>query len=67
MADRFPETNKETYLCDGVFVSFDGYQIALRNSTPTSTTIYLEPNVWLALGTWLARYPTLQKHMGGVP
>ena len=38
----------ESYLGDGCYVSFDGYQIALKaNSSEYPTDIvYIEPQVW---------------------
>ena len=42
------EFEKKTYLGDGVYSEFDGYQIKLttENGSPTPTnTIYLEPDV----------------------
>ena len=46
------ETDKD-YLGDGVYASFDGYQISL--STLEGNRIALEPAVMLALETYVAR------------
>lgn len=42
---------RETYLGDGVFVSFDGFQIRLRTSNGKDTTnvIFLDPEVQIGL------------------
>ena len=63
MNNQLPEANKETYIGDGVYVSFDGYGIALRNSSLTSTTIYFNPLHQAALGAWLKVYPKLLDQM----
>ena len=48
-----PEPNppdKETYLGDGLYASFDGWQIQLRAPRPDGDhLIYLEPDVQAAL------------------
>jgi hypothetical protein len=61
-----PAKGCEEYLGDGLYVSFDGFQIVLR--APRSDGdhfVALEPAVWLALRAWLARYPRLQQHIEG--
>lgn len=41
------EKDKETYLGDGLYASFDGYQIKLRAPTGLNDQeIYLEPKVY---------------------
>lgn len=41
------EQDKETYLGDGLYASFDGYQIKLRVPTDLNDQeIYLEPEVY---------------------
>ena len=60
---NLPPMNAEEYLGDGIYVSFDGYQLALRNSSLTATTFYLDPLVWVALNLWVNRYPRLLDHM----
>jgi hypothetical protein len=62
---NLPEENKEHYLGDGVYVSFDGYQLALRAESLTPNTIYLEPKTWLSLRAWLIGYPKLRDYMEG--
>ncbi len=43
----------ETYLGDGVYASFDGYQIKLRAPRPDGDhEVYLEPQVFDALSTY---------------
>jgi len=40
----------ETYIGDGVYASFDGYQIKLRtNRDGPDEVIYIEPMVYMAL------------------
>jgi hypothetical protein len=46
------EFEKKTYLGDGVYSEFDGYQIKLTTeigSLPPTNTIYLEPDVVINL------------------
>ena len=40
---------EQTYLGDGVYASFDGYQIWLAVNHHTNTVVALEPNVFNAL------------------
>lgn len=40
---ELPKQGEEHYLGDGLYVSFDGWQIALRADT---SVVYLEPDVW---------------------
>jgi hypothetical protein len=49
-------TNKRTYLGDGVYASFDGYQVWLHtwNGIEDTNAIALEPPVLEALGTYCA-------------
>ena len=42
-------TEKETYLGDAVYASFDGYQIWLRTDDGNDNRIALEPAVFNAL------------------
>ena len=60
---NLPPMNAEEYLGDGLYVSFDGYQMALRNSSLTATTIYLDPLAWVALNLWVNKYQGLLDHM----
>lgn len=50
------DTNEKRYLGDGVYVSFDGYQLELITSDGISTTntIYLEPRVYSNLLKYVA-------------
>lgn len=43
------EENKETYLGDAVYASFDGFQIWLRTGDGNDNRIALEPAVFKAL------------------
>lgn len=40
---------KDEYLGDGVYVSFDGYQIWLAANHHENKTVALEPEVWSRL------------------
>lgn len=47
------ESPKETYLGDGVYASFDGFQIQLRTDREgMNVYIYLDPGVWEELQTY---------------
>jgi len=46
---------QETYLGDGLFVSFDGFQICLRAE---GNRVYLEPAVWYCLLAFVKRHLT---------
>ena len=44
------EQEKETYLGDGLYASFDGYQIRLRApGSLMDSSVYLEPEVYSSL------------------
>ena len=59
-----PVQNAETYLDDGVYVKFDGWQIILRTPRENGDhTIALEPSTYKALHDWLDRFPRLKIHM----
>lgn len=61
-----PQQNAETYLGDGLYASFDGWQVILRAPRPDGDHfIGLEPEVYQALREWVARYPRLQHHLEG--
>jgi len=61
----FPPENHETYLGDGLYVSFDGWHVRLRAPREGEDHhISLEPDVWRALRKWIASYPRLRQHMG---
>jgi hypothetical protein len=50
MIDVSPKpASPEDYLGDGVFASFDGYQIKLRTGDGNNQVIYLEQQVYEAL------------------
>lgn len=44
---------KETYLGDSVFVSFDGQMLKLRTGDGNNQVIYLEPGVLSALWNYV--------------
>ena len=62
-----PEPNAETYLGDGLYASFDGYQIILRAPRRYAYGgdhyVGLEPAVYRTLLAWVARYPRLRQHL----
>lgn len=63
--DDLPEMNKETYIGDGVYVSFDGFYVRLRTPRENGDHwIGIEPHVYSDLRRWLKRYPRLAQHMG---
>lgn len=58
-----PEMGKETYLGDGLYVSFDGFQILLRAPRPEGDHfVALERDVYRALLHWVASYSVLWEH-----
>jgi hypothetical protein len=63
-----PQPNAETYLGDGLYASFDGYQIMLRAPRPEGDHwIGLEPAVYRALRDFVRGYPKLAAHFGETP
>jgi len=51
-----PPVAEWSYLGDGVYVSFDGYQLMLRaNNYHNANTIYLEPSVFGSLVDYAKR------------
>ena len=59
-----PPQNAETYLGDGLYASFDGWQLALRAPRLEGDHfVALEPTVYQALREWIARYPRLRQHL----
>lgn len=58
-----PEIGKETYLGDGLYVSFDGQHIVLRAPRfGTDHWVALERDVYHSLMRWVADYPVLWEH-----
>jgi hypothetical protein len=56
----------EEFIGDGLYVSFDGWQIWLRTPRPEGDhRIAMEPDVWRSLRAWIDHYPRLKKHMEG--
>lgn len=65
MSDDLPPQSAETYLDDGLYASFDGYNVILRAPREGGDHfVGLEPAVYAALREWMQRYPRLAKHMG---
>lgn len=47
--NQMTEAQKETYLGDGLYASFDGYQLKLRAPREFDDhEVYMEPQVYLA-------------------
>jgi len=68
MNDRedLPKMNAETYIGDGIYVSFDGWHVWLRTPREGGDhRIAMEPEVWRSLHDWIANYPVLARHMDG--
>ncbi len=60
-----PTQNAETYLGDGLYASFDGWQILLRAPREGGDHfVGLEPDVYRSLQKWIRQYPLLAAHMG---
>jgi hypothetical protein len=58
-----PELDAETYLGDGLYVSFDGWHINLRAPRDGGDHfVGLEQPVYRALMRWVASYPVLWDH-----
>lgn len=56
----------KTYLGDSVYADFDGFQITLTTENDISgpsNTIVLEPEVYVALVTWVAHLKEDAKHL----
>lgn len=49
------DTPKKEYLGDGVYASFDGFQIKLEANVPTTDTIYLDAGTAGALYSYIGR------------
>lgn len=50
------------YIGDGVYVSFDGYQLELSTQRETTERIYLEPQVYKNLLRYVERLKDRQPH-----
>jgi hypothetical protein len=62
MAD-LPELGKETYLGDGLYVSFDGWHIVLRAPRPEGDhVVALERDVYHNMLRWVADHAALWEH-----
>lgn len=63
MVSDLPELNKETYLGDGLYVSFDGYHIVLRAPREDGDHwVGLEPGTSIALLDWIRAYPKIREY-----
>jgi hypothetical protein len=64
--DDLPTQGREEYLGDGLYASFDGWQVILRAPREGGDhVVALEPEVYRSLRNWLASYPALKRHMEG--
>jgi hypothetical protein len=54
------ENHQDTYLGDGVYASFDGYQIWLAVNHHTNKQVAIEPAVLLSLLTYAERVYNLK-------
>jgi hypothetical protein len=62
---KLPPAHAETYIGDGVYVSFDGWGIWLRTPRETGEhRIALDPDNFRALLNWIDLYSDLKQHMG---
>lgn len=60
----YPGEGQEAYLGDGLYASFDGWQVILRAPREGGDHwIGLEPEVYRKLREWISQYPGLQSHM----
>jgi hypothetical protein len=60
-----PAFNQETYLGDGLYVSFDGWHVCLRAPRSEGNHwIALEPMVYQNLKRWMEAHKKLSEHMG---
>ena len=58
-----PPMNEETYLGDGLYISFDGYYITLRAPREGGDHhVGLEREVYHNMLKWVASYPVLWEH-----
>lgn len=61
-----PVRDAETYLGDGLYASFDGWQIVLRAPRmPGDHIVALDPAVYQSLRAWIMQHPGLKRHMEG--
>lgn len=66
MPNDLPPLNQETYLGDGLYARFDGFQIILRAPREAGDHyVALEPATYQHLREWIARHPRLKQHMDG--
>jgi hypothetical protein len=63
--DSVPAIGAEEHLGDGLYASFDGFQIILRAPRLAGDDfVALEPSVYQALRVWVRRHGALARHMG---
>jgi hypothetical protein len=68
MSADLPDQNKEHYIGDGLYVSFDGWGIRLRAPrTGGDHWVGLDPDVWGSLQGWIANYPAMKRHLESKP
>lgn len=63
-APELPVEGAEAYLGDGLYASFDGFQVILRAPRAGGDhVVALEPAVYQSLIGWVDRYPRLKRHL----
>jgi hypothetical protein len=61
-----PEQNREEYLGDGLYVSFDGWGVRLRAPREGGDHfVVIDPEIWLALRQWVNRWRGVKRHLEG--
>jgi len=66
MMPDLPAPNAETYLGDGLYARFDGFQLVLRAPRERGDHfVALEPAVYQSLLQWVAQYPKLKQYLEG--
>ena len=64
--EGLPIKDQETYLGDGLYVSFDGFNVKLRAPRLYGDHwVGLEPDSYRELQAWINSYPRLRRHMNG--
>lgn len=61
-----PPQGGETYLGDGLYAAFDGFQLCLRAPREGGDHfVALEPDTYRAMLAWVDRFPRLKAHLLG--
>jgi hypothetical protein len=60
--EQFAKIPQKYYIGDGVYASYDGYQIVLEANIPTTDRIALEPSVMRNLNEY---WEKIQRILGG--